>query len=360
MIEQFRQFNQALEQWFSQNQRDFPWRKTSDPYAILISEIMSHQTQINRVAEYFWPRFMERFPTLDALAESKWEDVFPYWDGLGYYYRGQNLIRIAQILRDDYGGIFPQSAMELQKLPGVGRYTAAALMAFAFDRKLPAVDTNISRIISSIWPEKNLLNTAQTLVELSNSGAVWNGAMMDLASYLRLGKVPEGRLGEFFTEEVRTRFFTKPDKAKKRASHGDAKKSDLKRETKLIEVGIACIWRDGKYLVQSRPEGKTFMGYWEFPGGKREKGEDFRACVKREIEEEVGVRVSVRPHFYEEKCQFKNTHLLLRFHRAQIQSGEPVAREGQELDWVAPADFFERKFLPTNHDALKALQKMRV
>lgn len=359
MIEQFRQFNQALEQWFSEYQRDFPWRKTSDPYAILISEIMSHQTQINRVAEHFWPKFMERFPTLDDLAMSKWEDVFPYWDGLGYYYRGQNLIRTAQILRDEYDGIFPDSEVELEKLPGIGKYTAAALLAFAFDRKVPAVDTNISRIIASIWPDKNLLNTAQTLVELSNSGAIWNGAMMDLASYLRLGKVPDGKLGDFFGEEVRERFFTKPENRKK-TSKNKPGKNITNAKVKTIEVGIACIWKDGKYLVQSRPEGKTFMGYWEFPGGKREKGEDFRACVKREIEEEIGVKVSVRPHFYEEQCQFKNTHLLLRFHRAQIQQGEPRALEGQQLDWVAPDDFFKRKFLPTNHEALKILQKMRL
>ncbi len=101
------------------------------------------------------------------------------------------------------------------------------------------------------------------------------------------------------------------------------------------------------------------MGQWEFPGGKRLRGEDFRACVKREILEELGIEVSVRPHFFEEIHTFKSTDLLLRFHRCQIQKGIPQPLEGQTLNWVEPARFDEIDFLETNSRALEKLKKMR-
>ena len=112
--------------------------------------------------------------------------------------------------------------------------------------------------------------------------------------------------------------------------------------------------------MQARPKGKSFEGSWEFPGGKREKGENFRECVKREIQEEVGINVSVRPHFYEELHEFERTELLLRFHRCQIQAGEPSPQEEQEIKWVAPDEFANVDFLKTNHKALEKLKLMRV
>ena len=346
------EFNKALFTWFEKDQRYFPWREVDDPYAIWVSEIMSQQTQITRVAEKFWPNFMKKFPTVFDLAKADWEDVFPYWDGLGYYRRGKNVLLAAKKVTMEFGGVFPEDPKELEQLPGVGKYTAAAVAAFAFDAKVPAVDTNVSKIIRTLWDKEELEETAKKLVESSTSGKVWNSAMMDLASSLRIGKVPGGRLGSFFPPEVARQFIPQRKKGKKPVAK--------KTKKKLIEVGIACIWRDGKYLIQSRPKGKSFVGFWEFPGGKREIGETFRDCVKREIEEEVGISVSVRPHFYEEVCRFKEADLKLRFHRAQIQKGEPKALEGQTLDWIDPKDFFGQKFLPTNHKALRHLQKMRV
>lgn len=348
-------FNRELFAWFEKHQRHFPWRELDDPYAIWISEIMSQQTQITRVADKFWPNFVERFPTVEELAKAEWEEVFPYWDGLGYYRRGKNVLLAAKKIVEEFDGVFPNNLLDLESLPGVGRYTAAAVAAFAFDRKVPAIDTNVSKIISILWPRDELEAVAQQLVSQSESGKVWNSAMMDLASLLRTGVKPEGALGdEFFPKEIVEQFVPKRKPVKKK------KKVEPKIKKRLIEVGIACIWENGKYLIQSRPKGKSFVGFWEFPGGKREKGETFRECVKREIDEEIGVTVSVRPHFYEEICRFKDTDLKLRFHRAQIQKGTPKAMEGQVLDWIAPEDFFSQKFLPTNKKALKRLQKMRV
>lgn len=346
-------FTAHLLEWFAFHKRSFPWRESRDPYHIWVSEIMSQQTQIERVANVFYPKFMKKFPTLKALAKAEWEeDVFPVWDGLGYYRRGRNMLKTAKIILKTYDGHFPQEIPKLTALPGIGHYTATAILSFAFDEKCPTIDTNVSKIIKVLWPENDIEKTAQTLISQATSGSDWNSAMMDLASALRSGAP--------ITEPLKTYF--PPHKANLfpplRTKKSPPKKQGLKK--RVIEVGIACIWKtDGSYLIQSRPKGKSFVGFWEFPGGKREPGEDFRTCVKRELVEELGVQVSVRPHFYEELCRFKDTHLLLRFHRCQIQSGTPEPLEKQKIQWVHPQDFHTIKFLKTNGKALEKIKQFR-
>ncbi len=356
-MSEYQQFTRLLEDWFTEHGRDFPWRQNRNPYYVWISEIMSQQTQIDRVANTFFPRFIETFPTLEALAVAEWDQVYPCWEGLGYYNRGKNLLKAAQIMLEKHNGVIPQTVTELEALPGIGKYTAHAIMAFAFNQKVPAVDTNINKIITVLWPEKNTVEVAEKLVSVADSGYAWNSAMMDLASQLRAGNVIAGTLGDTYFAEEAVRELFKP---KRKKPTRKAKTAKPKKRKHRIEVGIACIWRDGKYLVQARPKGKSFEGSWEFPGGKREKGESFRGCVKREIQEEVGLNVSVRPHFYEELHEFERTELLLRFHRCQIQAGEPKPLEDQEIKWVSPDDFANVGFLKTNHKALEKLKTMRV
>jgi len=352
MNKQFQDFTESLENWFDKNKRDFPWRQTKSPYQIWVSEVMSHQTQIQQIADKFYPQFIKKYPNIDTLATAKWAEVYPFWDGLGCYNRGKNLLKSAKLMVHKFQGRFPENFESLCKLPGIGKYTAAAILAFAFDKKIPAIDTNISKIIKTLWPQKDIVKVAQQLVELSSSGKTWNSAMMDLAAELQKDNPKIDSLELFFTPEILQKFRPKPAKKK-------VEKIKKTRPKKCIEVGIACIWHDGQYLVQTRPNDKSFAGFWEFPGGKREKGETFRNCVKREILEEIGVKVSVRPHFYQEICHFKNTDLLLRFHRAKILEGKPKPLENQKIDWIKPEDFFTQKFLPTNHKALKKLQKLK-
>jgi len=307
---EYQQFTSLLEAWFTQNGRMFPWRENRDPYYVWISEIMSQQTQVTRVADKFFPRFIAAFPSVEALATAEWDAVYPLWEGLGYYNRGKNLLRAAKIVMEKRGGELPQTVEGWESLPGVGKYTAHAVMAFAYNAKVPAIDTNISKIITVLWPGEETVVVAQKLVEAAESGYSWNSAMMDLATQLRVGNAIEGPLGEaYFKDPVVCDQF-KP-KRRKPAKKKQAEKP--KKRKHRIEVGIACIWRDGKYLIQARPKGKSFEGSWEFPGGKREKGENFRQCVKREIQEEVGLNVSVRPHFFEMLHEFERTELLLRF-----------------------------------------------
>lgn len=355
MIE-FNEFTRDLETWYKTNGRDLPWRKSNDPYCIWVSEIMSHQTQIERVAENFYPRFIEKFPTVHALAQATWEEVFPVWEGLGYYQRGKNMIKTAEDIVHRFDGIFPEDPEKLITLKGIGPYTSSAIASFAFDQKVPAIDTNVSKIVSVLWPHRDPIDAANSLITPATSGKIWNSAMMDLASQLRLSQNIAEPMAQYFPPEIAAQF--KPQK-RTRKKPGETKPAKP-RSKNLIEVGIACIHQDGKYLIQSRPKGKSFVGFWEFPGGKRETGEDFRTCVKREIQEEIGVTVSVRPHFLELKHKFGPKTLLLRFHRCQIQAGTPAALENQEIKWVSPSEFDDIKFLKTNHKVLAVLKNMRV
>src|SRR5205809_1265752 len=143
-------FTRKLLAWWARAARDLPWRKTRDPYRVLVSEFMLQQTQVSRVAEYY-PRFLERFPDLETLARARPRAVREAWDGLGYYARASNLHALARVVSRDHDGTLPDEPEELIKLPGVGRYTAGAVACFAYERPVPAVDTNVARVIARVF-----------------------------------------------------------------------------------------------------------------------------------------------------------------------------------------------------------------
>ena len=143
-------FTRKLLAWWARAARDLPWRKTRDPYRVLVSEFMLQQTQVSRVAEYY-PRFLERFPDLETLANAKPRAVREQWDGLGYYARASNLHALARVVSRDHDGTVPDKPEELIKLPGVGRYTAGAVATFAYEKPVPAVDTNVARVIRRVF-----------------------------------------------------------------------------------------------------------------------------------------------------------------------------------------------------------------
>lgn len=139
-------FRRGLMRWFRRSGRDLPWRRTRDPYRVLVSEVMLQQTQVSRVTAYY-ARFLARFPTLGALAVAHPAEVREAWAGLGYYRRASNLHRLAQVVVGDHAGAVPGDPAVLRTLPGIGRYTAGAVASFAFERRAAAVDTNVGRVI---------------------------------------------------------------------------------------------------------------------------------------------------------------------------------------------------------------------
>ena len=139
-------FKRRLLAWFRREGRDLPWRRTRDPYHVLVSEFMLQQTQVARVTQYYG-RFLNRYPTIKALAKARPKAVREAWDGLGYYRRAANLHSLAKTVERDYGGKIPTRPAELRRLPGVGAYTAGAVLAFAYEQPAAVVDTNVERVI---------------------------------------------------------------------------------------------------------------------------------------------------------------------------------------------------------------------
>jgi len=191
MGDQSRVFVRKLLIWYKKAARELPWRDTRNPYAILVSEFMLQQTQVSRVLEYF-PRFMARFPTIDALARSRPKAVMEQWDGLGYYARASNLHALARVVRTTMAGKLPDSPEELEKLPGVGRYTAGAVACFAYEKAVPAVDTNVKRVLSRAFEPKDVWKLAERIMPRDGKRAwQFNQAMMELGALVCTARAPK-------------------------------------------------------------------------------------------------------------------------------------------------------------------------
>lgn len=175
--------------WASTTIRELPWRTTRDPWGVLVSEVMSQQTQVGRVAEK-WPIFMERFPTPAACAESSLGDVLQLWQGMGYPRRARNLHQCAAVIVEL--GEFPDDLESLLALPGIGPYTARAVLAFAFEHDVGVLDTNVGRVLARVEGRSLSVSEAQTLAdELVPAGEswLWNQAMMDLGGTVCTSRV---------------------------------------------------------------------------------------------------------------------------------------------------------------------------
>ena len=187
--------------WYAQHRRDLPWRKTRDPYRIWISEIMLQQTQVDTVIPYYH-RFIEKFPVVEDLAEASMEDVLKVWENLGYYSRARNLHAAAGQLVKRSGGRFPENRDGLLLLPGIGPYTAAAIMSFAFGEQIATVDGNVKRVMSRLFavPEpidqsptrRRLHDLAAELVPERNPSE-FNQGLMDLGATVCTPRRPSCR-----------------------------------------------------------------------------------------------------------------------------------------------------------------------
>ena len=184
--------SQILLDWYRQNQRDLPWRRTNDPYAIWLSEVILQQTRVEQGMPY-WFRFMEAFPTATDLANADEQEVLRLWQGLGYYSRARNLHAAAKVIRDDYHGVFPNQYDQIRSLKGIGDYTAAAIGSIAFELPHAVVDGNVYRFLSRLFAistpidstagKKEFAELANELLDKNNPG-MFNQALMEFGATL--------------------------------------------------------------------------------------------------------------------------------------------------------------------------------
>jgi A/G-specific adenine glycosylase len=247
-----RSFRGALLAWYEANQRDLPWRRHPDPYRVWVSEIMLQQTRVAAVLKYY-ARWMERLPTVQALAAAREQTVLALWSGLGYYHRARRLHAAAKVIARERGGEFPRTAEGWRELPGIGRYTAAAIASIAFGEAVAVVDGNVERVLDRMFGVHEGTaahwQRAESLLDRERPGD-FNQAMMELGATVCTPKSPQCLVCPLIAWC---------------ATRGEREaKPQAARKHKWVQYALA---REGKkiLLVQRPSDAKRMAGMWELP-----------------------------------------------------------------------------------------------
>lgn len=281
----------ALLAWFAQHRRELPWRREYRPYHVLVSEIMLQQTQMERVVPYF-RRFIERFPDPAALAAADEETLLKTWEGLGYYSRARNLQRAAQALVVRHGGTVPDDHAALLALPGVGPYTAGAVMSLAFNRPHPAVDANVERVFARLFNlDKPVKDKATRAVieakarELLPAGQArdFNQALMELGALVCAPRAPRCAACPVTPWCVSRRL----------GVEGERPVPAPAKAVTPLAWGVGLLIAEGRLLLRKRPQGVIMGGLWELPGAVTEPGESLESAVCRAFREDFSLSVAV-------------------------------------------------------------------
>jgi A/G-specific adenine glycosylase len=307
--------------WYDSHRRPLPWRTpsgiTPDPYRVWLSEAMLQQTRVETVRPYF-TRWLERFPTLEALAASPLEDVLRAWEGLGYYSRARNLHRAVREVSERYGGRVPDDPESFRALPGVGRYTAGAVMSIAFGREEPVVDGNVRRVFAR-WTDRaepadaDLWRLAADLVAGERPGDL-NQSLMELGATVCTPRSPR-------CSECPVSMHCAARAAGSQAERPARRRSrPLPREERVAAV---IEHEDGRVLIARRPAEGRLGGMWEFPGAPTEPEEEAPAAAERAATDGLGLTVRGGESIAVVEHAF--THVLVSYHavRCSLISGEP-------------------------------------
>ncbi len=348
---------QALLRWLRANARDLPWRRTNDPYAVWVSEIMLQQTQVATVINYF-NRFMKRFPTAEKLARAKQDTVLKLWEGLGYYSRGRNLHKAAKIIVKDYGGQLPDTVEELQKIPGIGRYTAGAIASIAFNKPAPILDGNVIRVLCRVFrikdnpkdtaTKKQLWELAEQLVHTKQPGD-FSEAMMELGATVC---TPQKPLCQSCPLQKSCAAF----------KHSEQETLPLKQKKALLPhytIVVGVVFKNGKVLIDKRRQNALLGGLWEFPGGKKKKSESFKAAVTREVKEETSIEITVGKRLCIVKHTYSHFKITLHAYLCEHKSGTAKTLGCDAVKWIAPGNLTKYAFPAANVRIIQILKNTR-
>lgn len=332
--------------WYQTTHRQLPWRKTKDPYAIWVSEVMLQQTQVTTVIPYY-NRFMERFPTVKNLAGANQEQVLKLWEGLGYYARARNLHKAARVVVEQFNASIPKDKISFKSLPGVGDYIAAAVLSIAFNLPLAVVDGNVKRVLARLCtleapvnhsPSHRAFQEVADKLLAHSAPALFNQSVMELGALVCTPKNP--------------RCTDCPVQNHCRALRTDTvKRFPRRRKTKPVpfhSIAVGVVKKNDKFLITRRkPEG-LLGGLWEFPGGKVEKGEDTRTACVREIKEETGLDVEISSHLTRIKHAYTHFKIemdiyLCRYISGRLKLNGPVAHQ-----WIHPSEIQNYPFPRAN------------
>jgi A/G-specific adenine glycosylase len=306
-----------LLRWFKKNARDLPWRKTRDPYAIWVSEVMLQQTQVLTVIPYY-QKFLKSFPTLYHLAKAPLLRVLKLWEGLGYYSRARNLHRASKIILGKFQGKIPDTLDDLLTLPGLGRYTVGAILSIAYNKDAPILDGNVKRVLSRLYalsgdPKKTegfLWQLSESLIPHGRANA-FNQALMDLGSMICTPKDPQCPRCPLL-DECKGKASGNPESYPSRT---------IKKRIPHVKALSAVIRRNGKILIRQRPPEGLLGGLWEFPNWKIEEIGRSRLRLRNHIRKETGMNVNVGESIGTFQQTFSHFKLTLKVFNCEVIDG---------------------------------------
>jgi A/G-specific adenine glycosylase len=319
-----RNVQHRLLQWFRKQGRDLPWRRTRNPFRIWISEIMLQQTQVDTVIPYY-QRFLKAFPTVEVLAKADLSRVLKIWEGLGYYSRARHLHQAAKRIVGQFNGRIPDRLNDLLSLPGIGRYTAGAILSIAHNKEAPILDGNVKRVLSRLHAvatilgetktEKLLWTLSESLIPKGHAGS-FNEALMDLGATVCTPKRPSCSLCPL-RNLCRAKAIGNPERYPTKAK---------KRKIPHVNGVSAVIVKDGKVLLHQRPPRGFSGGLWEFPNWRVQGEKNLCHKLAKWTKEERNLSIAVKGRIGIFEQTYSHFKLTLHVYHCQTLCGEASGR----------------------------------
>lgn len=348
----------SLLTWYRRAKRDLPWRRTRDPYRIWVSEIMLQQTRVETVIPYY-ERFLRHFPTVRRLASASLGDVLKRWEGLGYYSRARNLHLAAQHIVGALRGQIPRTAEGWRRLPGVGRYTAAAIASIAFNEPVPALDGNIRRVLARLYAVREALGAPETEARLwreaqallaPRAAGDFNQAMMELGATVCLPRTPRCEACPL-AEACRA------------AMQGIAAALPAKRRRQRAPVrrfAVVAARRGTRLLVARRPPRGLLGGLWGLPTAALTDGESAEAAAARMVREELRVRAVRLEEIGDVEHVFTHFRMQAKVFFCDLEGDETADRAGDPSQtWASPEALRRLPFATVDRKMLTLLEESR-
>jgi A/G-specific adenine glycosylase len=322
--------------WYYLNRRQLPWRGIHDPYKVWISEVMLQQTQVKTVIPYY-EKFLKVFPDLSALAKTKADKLLKCWAGLGYYSRARNLRKAARVILSGHGGEFPETLEAVNALPGIGRYTAAAILSICFGEPLAVLDGNVMRVLTRAFKihanindglvRKQLWKLAQDLLVHEKPGD-FNQALMELGATVCTPRQPKCAQCPWKGKCL-------------------AKKANI--QELLPEKGVRLSLRKsfhaavilehrGKYLLIRRSGKGQLQGFWEFPGLELKDGQVANSIITKYFQERYALQISELRHITQVRHSITTRRMTIDVFRGLIRKSHPSPEPEKDARWVSSAE----------------------